>query len=500
MLLEQHESDFESIKHVAAYLRKSQSMGDKDEDLLKHKSVIEEVCESRGWSYVLYEEVVTGDTIEGRPKMLELLSDVERSQYDAIFCFDIDRLGRGGGGDREKIGITLQHSDTYLITANPYKIYDLNNENDDQAYDMQSFMGRFEYKMIKKRFKAGKRIGLRLGRWVNAQAPHGYTYNRKLKQLEVDEEKRPIIRKIVEHALEGMTLADIAWELNKKHIPSPRNKKWAPITISRMLKSQVYLGHIVGNKSEGNRKRVATSSSKPFKYLPEDKWVIVKNCHEPLITEEEYDLLMKRFSNRPKRIYNNKIHSFTGLITCGKCNKNMTMKRFGNGKLGVAKCECGNRGGDIELVEKAVIDTVEALRDNLNNIQIDDVEKQKKNMLNKKLDDLIQDCDKQDLAIERIEEAFENGLYDIQKTRKKTEERQQEKWKLEKEIRNIRKQLTSVDSFDSKERITAIDKFISDIENEDSGEIKNKIYKDILNNIVWTRDNEKRVSVKVNFL
>src|SRR5699024_6218654 len=329
-------------------------MGDSEEDLANHDVVMKQICKTKGWSYVEYREIVSGDTIEGRPQIKKLLKDIGNGLYDGVLTFDIDRLGRGGGGDRERIGITLQHSNTFLITANPYKIYDLNNESDEQAFDMYSFMGRFEYKTIKRRLQAGKRIGLKRGRWVHGNVPYGYEYNRKEKRLEVVEEEKEVVRMIVDYALEGVSFSDIANELNKRKILSPGGARWRVTTVSRVLKSKVYLGHVVGNKTEGNRNRTPNSSSKPFKHLPENEWIVVKDCHEAIITQEEYDELQRLFKSRTKKVYTNNIYQFSGLIKCGQCNKNMHYKHMGDGNYNVAICECGNRGGSIKLIEDAV--------------------------------------------------------------------------------------------------------------------------------------------------
>src|SRR5699024_3667161 len=113
-----------NIKHVAIYLRKSRSMGDSEEDLANHDVVMKQICKTKGWSYVEYREIVSGDTIEGRPQIKKLLKDIGNGIYDGVLTPDIYRLGRAVGGHIEKIAITIHHSNTFLITDNSYKIYD----------------------------------------------------------------------------------------------------------------------------------------------------------------------------------------------------------------------------------------------------------------------------------------------------------------------------------------------------------------------------------------
>ena len=90
-----------SIKYVAEYLRKSR--GESLEDLIKHKTVLEELCQRRGWVYIAYEEIETGESLYARPVMQQLLKDIDSGMFDAVVCVDLDRLGRGTLGEWDEI-------------------------------------------------------------------------------------------------------------------------------------------------------------------------------------------------------------------------------------------------------------------------------------------------------------------------------------------------------------------------------------------------------------
>ena len=67
------------IKYVAEYLRKSR--GESLEDLIKHKTVLEELCQRRGWVYIAYEEIETGESLYARPVMQQLLKDIDSGMF-----------------------------------------------------------------------------------------------------------------------------------------------------------------------------------------------------------------------------------------------------------------------------------------------------------------------------------------------------------------------------------------------------------------------------------
>ncbi|RSL35316.1 recombinase family protein [Salibacterium salarium] len=130
------------IKEVAIYLRKSRGEG--DEDLDKHKRELFEIAEPNGWKSVLYKEIASGDSLDYRPKMLELLNDVKDDTYDAVIVVDYDRLGRGDDKDAAIIREAFRESATLVIT--PQKVFDLKNESDEMLSEFFSMMARFERK------------------------------------------------------------------------------------------------------------------------------------------------------------------------------------------------------------------------------------------------------------------------------------------------------------------------------------------------------------------
>lgn len=486
------------IKRVAIYGRKSR--GELDEDLKKHLLLMREICEKYNWTYVEYNEIGSGDSIEDRVKIKELLQDVKEGLYDAVMVMDFDRLGRGSGTDQDTILRTFKISDTLIITANPFQILDPNDERDEETMEFKGFLARREYKMITKRLSTGKKLGLRLGRWSNGPAPFGYVYNPELKKLVPHPENAEIYRKlIVEEFLNGKSTYDIAWKLNQMKIPSPRNGLWSPNTVNRLLKSEVHLGHIVSNKTEGVRSD--SPNKKPFKKKPKEEWITVKNCHMPLKTEEEHMKILHIMESKKSHTNGGNINPLSGLVKCFNCGKTLTIQKEENGTF-LKKCQnCGKtKGGDIELVTEAIFDTVHLLKNHLAKINAEEVNNIEKENILKKIQKLEEEYERHERAIERIEEAYENGLYSIEKVRKKTKERQERLLEIEEKLREEKKKLEAFSIVGNEERIKRIDNFLKEIKNTTDGRKLNMIYKSIIDNIIWKRTDLYEVKITVNFL
>ena len=161
----------------AIYLRKSRA-DDTSEPLevtlQRHRQMLEKYMQQHDIAVQdedVFEEVVSGDSLYARPQMLRLLEAVEAGTYTGVLCVDIQRLGRGSMQDQGMILDAFKWSDTKIIT--PTRTYDLSNDMDETYTEFESFMGRQEYKMIKKRLRRGLNATIENGGYI-ANAPYGY--------------------------------------------------------------------------------------------------------------------------------------------------------------------------------------------------------------------------------------------------------------------------------------------------------------------------------------
>ncbi len=104
------------------YLRKSRADIEAEahgegETLARYKKILSELAEKMGITVnYVYEEVVSGDSIEGRPQIQALLRAIEKHTYTGVLCMDIDRLARGDTIDQGIIARAFKMSKTRIIT------------------------------------------------------------------------------------------------------------------------------------------------------------------------------------------------------------------------------------------------------------------------------------------------------------------------------------------------------------------------------------------------
>ncbi len=495
--------DEKKIKHVAMYARKSR--GDGVEDLEKHISTMRATCEAYNWTYELFTEIKSGNTIIDRPVMSELLNKLENTtEFDALLAFDQDRLSRGGSTDQQQIMYILKKSNTMLILCNPYQFLDPNNESHEELMNIRSFTAQMELRQTRKRFAAGKRIGATMGNWVYGTSPYGYKYDRKTKRLILDEHESSIVTRIKNEFLEDKPISDITWNLNQDHIPSRSGGMWNKSVVRAILKNEVYTGCTIFNKSQGtpeNRSKNRYSISNPYKPNPKSEWKYIYNTHPALISEEEHKLIVSQIESRGHKRKSEKrnIYALSGLVKTpdGDTYSVRQSKRINslttfNKKYKDTPCY---------IVEDAIMTTLEVMKDRLE----EQLEKKDTGEVKKSLEKQLADINNQILkathAIDRAKEGFLEGIFESEEMKKIQYDKGIEISQLEDEANKLRVKLNSISNADNLERINRIDDLLNKLtHNEFTEEQKNDLYKSIVSSIILKREIDYELDVIVNFL
>lgn len=394
---------------TAMYLRKSrQDEGGVAQTLRKHREILLEFANKNNIKIEqknIYEETISGESLYSRPQMLKLLQDVSDGMFDAVLCIDIDRLGRGGMSDQGIIFETFKNSDTKIIT--PRKIYDLNDDFDEDNIEFESFMARRELKIIKRRLRRGTKKCIEEGCYL-ANAPYGYkkvTVNKKA-TLQIVEEEASFVRLIFSLYINGNGCQTIADIVNSMGAKPRRSEKFNRTSIMFILKNNVYIGKIVWDKKTHIKKNTNGSSKHITIHNPKESWTISNGLHTPIIDEQTWNAAQKIITEHSHPPTNNgEIKNIlSGLLYCGKCGKLMSRTK----SKGVEYYRCLTRGcikqTQVEFVNNFLYSIIKSTYKDL----IIDIEKENKTICY----DYSKDIKKVKASIKKLDMQM-NNLYDL---------------------------------------------------------------------------------------
>ncbi|MTI66597.1 MAG: recombinase family protein [Firmicutes bacterium] len=343
---------------VCIYLIKSRTDDNMsvEEVLSKHKTTLLALAQKNKYNILdIKEEIVSGESIARRPKMLELLKEVEDNKYDAVLVMDMDRLGRGNMREQGLILETFKEYNTKIMTPN--KIYDLDNEFDEEYSEFEAFMARRELKIIKKRLHRGRMKSLEEDNYIASVAPFGYI--KKGTTLFINKRQSDIVKLIFNlYVNKDFGDAKIAKYLIENNIPNANNNlNWDKTTIRTILKNPVYTGKVVWGK---RRFKYDKKGNRTSELQDMDDWKIYDGKHETIIDEK----IFNKAQAIAKKRHHPRVHSrkklrnpLVGIIKCGGCGATMTIRTCKN-KPDSIRCykNCGKiKSSYIYLIEERVL-------------------------------------------------------------------------------------------------------------------------------------------------
>lgn len=361
------------MKRVCMYLRKSRADLEAEargegETLAKHKKALLNLAKQQNLNIVkIRQEIVSGESLIHRPEMMELLREVEAGQYDAVLVMDMDRLGRGNMREQGLILETFQKSGTKIIT--PRKVYDLQDEFDEEYSEFEAFMARKELKVITRRLQGGRVRSVEEGNYLGTRPPYGYQIkeDEKGRYLVPDPDQAPVVKMIFqwytsEHPNEKIGSSKIANKLNELGYRSYTGKPWTSASVLIIIKNAVYAGRIQW------KKKASVKSSDPLKRRevktrPQSEWIDVKGKHEPLVSMDIYlkaqDILKRKY-HPPYHLEKGITNPLAGLIKCSFCGASMVYRPYTNQKPHIMCYKgCKNKSSRFEYIEKRLIDSLE---------------------------------------------------------------------------------------------------------------------------------------------
>lgn len=303
------------------YLRKSRKDLDAEargegETLTRHYTMLMELAKRLGLNVVkIYREIVSGDSISARPQMQMLLSDLAQNKYAGILVVEVERLARGDTIDQGIVAQAFKQSGAKIIT--PIKIYDPDNEFDEEYFEFSLFMSRREYKTIKRRMQTGRLESVKEGNYICSRTPYGYKKinpEPKIHTLEIVPEEAEVIKLIYKMYLDGYGAKFIASELNHNGIRPQKSLLWESSSIKKILTNPLYCGKI-GWKSKSNGN------------------TLYQGKHTPIISEKIFNSAQEKKKNNPAAQLhpNDKLLNFYhGIIFCKNCGHQMKRRAITN--------------------------------------------------------------------------------------------------------------------------------------------------------------------------
>ena len=355
---------------VAVYCRVSTDKEDQSNSFESQKSYFEDyVQRQHGWElYQIYaDEGISGTSTKKRTQFVRMINDAYEGRFQMIITKEISRFSRNTEDtikytrDLKNIGIGVIFLNDAINTLDP---------DAELRLSIMASIAQEESRKTSSRVTWGQMRQMEKG-VVFGRSMLGYDVENG--QLTINEEGAELVRLIFhKYAVEQMGTTEIARFLKKEGYRTYMgSSNWQSNKIVKILNNEKYVGDLVQRKSFTPN------------YLNHEKkrnngdvdLICIRNHHEPIISQEIWDLTQERLRRNNKHKGGPMGHSnryvFSGKIKCGVCGSSFIgkQKTLSDGSK-IRRWSCGGEHCDVGRLVRDD-DAIHMLKTALQNLNID---------------------------------------------------------------------------------------------------------------------------------
>mgnify|MGYP000016488887 FL=1 len=355
------QSNNKKSRDVTAFLYERLSRDDNLEgesySIGNQKKLLAKVAKEKGYTNLVHflDDGISGVTMD-RPGFVEMICQLEQGKAAAVFVKDLSRLGRNYIEVGRLTEEFFPNHDIRLVAVSD-NIDTAEGEN--ELAPIRNLFNEWYARDISKKRRISNKIKGNAGEPMG-QPPYGYIKDpNDPKHWIVDDEAAQVVRRVYSMTLEGFGTEQIAAQLEKDDVLTPRAywltkgikrpgkgkqqppTKWDSSTITKILSLQEYCGDILNfktySKSYKNKKRIDNDR---------ENWVVFQDVHEAIIERAVYEQVQQKRGKIRKRRTNNGEHNmFSGLLVCADCGSNLHF-HFNQGNPEIKYFNCSNYKGN----------------------------------------------------------------------------------------------------------------------------------------------------------
>jgi DNA invertase Pin-like site-specific DNA recombinase len=315
---------------VAAYARAS---SDSDDQLNSYIAQVDyytrHIASHEDWELadIYADEGISGLVASKRDDFNRLIQDCRDGKIDRVLVKSISRFARNTKEyiqyvrELLRLGISIHFEKENIDTG---------KMTSEQVATIYGAFSQMESTNHANNMRISVRIRMEKGDYISPSTPYGYRLSERT--LEVIPEEADIVRYIFSAYLKGQGKCDIAKELNELGIPRTNGREvWHHSTVSYILTNISYTGDMIWQKSFATDdipfRQLRNNGQKP-KYF-------VENCHEPIISKEDYEQVQTLMRSRRTQANSGKPSGaslLTKKVYCGNCGT-LFRRKIDSGKV-----------------------------------------------------------------------------------------------------------------------------------------------------------------------
>lgn len=242
------------------------------------------------------DEGITGTSAEKRPQFMKMIRDAKAHKFNMIITREVSRFARNTVDTLQYTRMLKELGVEVFFINDNIKTFDGDGE---LRLTIMATLAQDESRKTSIRVKAGQQTSMDNG--VVYGTGNILGYDRVGKEMVINPEQAKTVRMIFDMYLDGMGLKSIKYELESRgRLTAMGKTQWFESVISKVLRNSFYCGIMTYHKYycpdylKQNR----------VKNMGEIEMTYTKGTHEPIVTEEEFNLVQARMDARTRQLNN----------------------------------------------------------------------------------------------------------------------------------------------------------------------------------------------------
>ena len=325
-------------KKAALYCRLSVDDGRLGESVSigSQKILLEQYCKDHAITeYEIYDDDGYSGTNFDRPSFQRMYEDIKNGLIDTVIVKDQSRFGRS----YIEVGMYVEQFKElgvrFIAVSDNYD--SIKNDND-MMFPMRNVLNDYFAREASIKTKCAKKAKAKAGQYIGSRPPFGYKLDPNDRHhLIIDEPAAETVRRIFRMAAQGIGYNKTAKIFREEKVLTPiayfnldnpdyyksdywrKEFDWHVTSIRVILENEVYLGKLIYGKQKSK-----SMKSKQKVKCPREDWIVVENCHEPIITQELWDSAHRMLSAKRRPTMTGEVQMFAGLLYCADCDHALT--------------------------------------------------------------------------------------------------------------------------------------------------------------------------------
>ena len=279
------------------------------------------------------DEAITGTQTKKREDFQRMINDCMNGDIDMIITKSISRFARNTLDTLKYVRMLKERNIAVFFEEENINTLTMDGE---LLLVILSSVAQQEVENISANVKKGLKMKMQRGELIGFQGCLGYDYDPETKSISVNEKEAEIVRYIFNRYNEGAGCGIIGRELESKGYKTKRdNGTWADTTVMGILKNEKYKGDI----RQGKTFTVDPISKRRLDNFGEEDQFYIRNHHEPIVSEEEFEsaqeIIKRRAKSRKtfdgKREKYSRKFAFSSMLECGFCGSHLSRRSWHSG-------------------------------------------------------------------------------------------------------------------------------------------------------------------------